>query len=137
MLKRTNKHKIRKPPVECVSLIPMDLVGDARVKYALDLMMATPDCSPNEDFTKAILNCKIKRDELSIDDAMKHLQYRNYVCGKKSHAVVCAMCANRIGMKRCSGCPKTSMIRYCSRECQVMAWPSHKAVCGQCDLSDI
>ncbi len=45
-------------------------------------------------------------------------------------SVLCDMCAKRIGVKKCSGCCNASIpTRYCSRECQVAAWPLHKKTC--------
>ncbi len=43
--------------------------------------------------------------------------------------VLCASCAHFIGVKMCSGCPKGSQTRYCSRACQLEAWPLHKKSC--------
>ena len=45
-------------------------------------------------------------------------------------AVLCSNCAKKMGVKKCAGCSKTSQVRYCSKECQVAAWPSHKGSCG-------
>lgn len=40
---------------------------------------------------------------------------------------VCGWCGIGIGpFKKCSKC---MVVRYCSRECQVAAWPVHKSVC--------
>jgi hypothetical protein len=49
---------------------------------------------------------------------------------KKTLITLCSACAGKIGIKKCAGCPRNSKIRYCSRECQVAAWPSHKLSCG-------
>ena len=51
-----------------------------------------------------------------------------------THIVLCAMCAERVGLKKCAGCPKNSEIRYCSRACQVAAWPVHRISCGYQDV---
>jgi hypothetical protein len=57
---------------------------------------------------------------------------------KISKPVMCAMCAGKIGVKRCAACPKDSEIRYCSRACQVAAWPLHKkAECAGCRAEDV
>ena len=61
-----------------------------------------------------------------IDRAVRVLQQINDSVGAGGRIVVCNACARMIGVKRCSGCST----RYCSRECQVAAWPSHKACCG-------
>lgn len=42
----------------------------------------------------------------------------------------CSWCKTRLKLKElkiCSGC---NVCHYCSRECQVKAWPTHKAFCG-------
>lgn len=63
--------------------------------------------------------------------AMLMLQEINAQLDKKRTIVWCATCAQKVGIKQCSGCPKSSKTRYCSRECQVAAWPSHKTSCGR------
>lgn len=48
----------------------------------------------------------------------------------------CSWCKARMKLKElkiCSGC---NVCHYCSRECQVEAWPTHKAFCGSY-LTDI
>ena len=66
----------------------------------------------------------------SVDLAIDCLNELNKICMKKTLITLCSMCAGMIGIKKCAGCPKNSEIRYCSRECQVSAWPSHKMSCG-------
>jgi hypothetical protein len=43
---------------------------------------------------------------------------------------VCQHCARKIGVRHCSGCARTAETSYCSRECQIAAWPMHKGRCG-------
>lgn len=48
----------------------------------------------------------------------------------------CSWCKTRMKLKElkiCSGC---NVCHYCSKECQVKAWPTHKAFCGSY-LTDI
>lgn len=49
---------------------------------------------------------------------------------KTKDIVLCARCGYFIGVKMCSGCPKGSQTRYCSRACQLDAWPLHKMTCN-------
>jgi hypothetical protein len=65
-----------------------------------------------------------------INLAVDFIQEVNKQIMKDKHVVVvCSMCAKKVGMKRCAGCPKDSDTRYCSRECQIYAWPFHKSSC--------
>jgi hypothetical protein len=67
----------------------------------------------------------------TLDRAMRTLQGIHDRLGQgKTLIVACAHCAARVGLKRCARCPRESTLRYCSRECQLAAWPSHKPTCG-------
>ena len=66
----------------------------------------------------------------NLDLAMDFLNELNEKLVKKSLIMLCSACAGKIGIKKCAGCPRNSKIRYCSRECQVAAWPTHKLSCG-------
>ena len=78
---------------------------------------------------KHLINALITAGECTdVDRAVRILQTLNDKMGRDRQVVVCSMCAKMIGIKKCSGCPKTAT-RYCSRACQVAAWPSHKASC--------
>ena len=76
--------------------------------------------------TKHLFNIALKQNICTVDGAVEILQSINDLLGEGGRIVVCNACAKMIGVKRCSGCST----RYCSRECQVAAWPSHKACCG-------
>ena len=65
------------------------------------------------------------------------LQKINDHMGNPQRVVLCSNCAKKIGVQHCSGCPDTAHTRYCSRECQTMAWPSHKAHCGARAVVDV
>ncbi len=39
---------------------------------------------------------------------------------------VCSGCRRKLALRRCAAC----RTRYCSRECQVEDWPSHKGSCA-------
>ncbi len=46
---------------------------------------------------------------------------------------LCSFCGLKIGTNRCSRCAT----RYCSRGCQLLAWPSHREGCaGHCESSE-
>lgn len=66
----------------------------------------------------------------SLDDTLLYLSIVNACMDAKRKITVCSMCAQKIGLHKCSRCPKDSKTRYCSRECQLAAWPSHKTSCG-------
>ena len=81
---------------------------------------------------KRMVNLLIEAGECKDPNhAFKVLQDMRDQTDKKQTVVVCSMCLLKVGIKQCSGCPKNSKTRYCSRECQVAAWPSHKASCGR------
>ena len=84
---------------------------------------------------KHFVNLRISLDpSVDLGCAVKLLQttYKEYDIHSK--VVLCSNCAKKIGVKRCSACPKTSEIRYCSRQCQVWAWSSHKKTCCGADV---
>ena len=72
---------------------------------------------------------------MELLETMYEMQAPDYTTKK---AVLCAMCAGKVGVKRCAACPEDSEIRYCSRVCQVAAWPLHKkAECAGCRGEDV
>lgn len=77
-----------------------------------------------------MINYYIESEGMSTELALRMYHEVNLEDGKNLHAVACSKCATMIGFKKCTGCPKTSKLRYCSRECQLADWPSHKACCG-------
>lgn len=108
---RTNKHKVRK---------------------------VKPDTKPvnSGDEWLTIKQCKLLANVLIEEGSCKDVERILYVLKEwnntnvsKTCVILCAMCAEKIGIKKCSRCPRNSEIRYCSRECQVAAWPSHRICC--------
>lgn len=80
---------------------------------------------------KRLINILIESGECKDPGhAIKILQDISDQMDKKQNVVTCAACAQKVGLHKCSGCPKDSKTRYCSRECQLAAWPSHKTSCG-------
>jgi len=69
---------------------------------------------------------EIDGEPIDLDRAVKILQEIYDQTGKAKTAVLCANCTKKIGIKTCSRCLSAS---YCSKECQVAAWTSHKTVC--------
>ena len=45
--------------------------------------------------------------------------------GAAKGITVCFACQRKLAVKRCSACST----RYCSRECQLTSWPTHKQDC--------
>ena len=65
----------------------------------------------------------------SFERGMRLLQSVEDDLFKRGKTIVpCSVCAKKIGLKRCGACPQSTE-RYCSRECQVAAWPAHRPVC--------
>ena len=79
---------------------------------------------------RLLYNALIEKGEATLDRCVYGLQKIHDSFGDTKTIVTCAHCAARIGIKRCSRCPNASTIRYCSRECQLAAWPAHKAICS-------
>ena len=78
---------------------------------------------------KHLANFLVKNGETVDPNKSLHLVQTLYDFeGKGKRAVLCGSCAVCIGTKRCSKCSKAY---YCSRECQLAAWPCHKKVCGK------
>jgi hypothetical protein len=81
---------------------------------------------------KILCNALIDNDETTLERCLPIMQTCNAQVKKPTTLVPCTFCARKIGLKQCSGCSRTDNIRYCSRECQLAAWPEHKAVCSGC-----
>ncbi len=84
-----------------------------------------------------LLNALIDRGEGYVEHAVRVLQCLHAQLGSNKTFYICSLCAKRIGVKRCAQCPSTSTVRYCSRRCQVAAWPQHKACCGEQKVIDV
>ena len=77
-----------------------------------------------------LVNILIEQGECKdLPRAVAILQKINDHMGNPQRVVLCSNCAGKIGVKHCSGCPDSPETRYCSRECQKAAWPSHKLLC--------
>ena len=79
---------------------------------------------------RLLINALIQQGEGTLERGLYVLQKIHDYLGDGKRIVACAHCAARIGIKRCARCPNASTIRYCSRECQMGAWPAHKAICS-------
>ena len=66
-----------------------------------------------------------------VERCVATIQKFNTHCGIDQQIVLCTHCANMIGIKRCSACPRTSEVRYCGRDCQLADWPLHKKICSK------
>ena len=84
-----------------------------------------------------MMNDMIDNGDAYVEHVVQVIQSIYDQLGINKKVVVCSLCAKRIGVKRCSQCPITSMVRYCSRRCQVAAWPEHKTCCGEKKAIDV
>ena len=75
-------------------------------------------------------NVMIDNTDTTLERCMDILQSCNARSNKPAMLVPCSFCGKKFGLKQCAGCSKVDSIRYCSRECQVEAWPHHKTVCA-------
>lgn len=81
--------------------------------------------------TRVLCNMLLDDGTCTLEHAMGILQgIHDQVGPHPTTIVACAHCAVRIGIKRCGGCPSDSPLRYCSKKCQIAAWPLHKPCCG-------
>lgn len=90
-------------------------------------------------FKNALLLCNalIETGSGDIERSISTMQQISDQLGKKKHIVACCYCAKKLGIKKCSACPKDSKVRYCSRNCQLEAWPTHKELCGVLEAEDV
>ena len=86
---------------------------------------------------RLLSNILIEEGSGDLGRAVSMLQQINDQLGNEKTIVTCSHCARKIGIKRCAGCSTNSTIRYCSRDCQLAAWPAHKACCGVLKAVDV
>ncbi len=86
---------------------------------------------------RLLCNALIDEGSGDIGRALSMLQQINDQLGIDKTIVTCSHCARKIGIKKCSGCPQNSAIRYCSRDCQLAAWPTHSACCGVAEAVEV
>ena len=72
--------------------------------------------------------CTKIEDTVGIMNAMSKATNELKIGNLTRDSVLCASCAKKVGVKKCSGC--SSPTRYCSQACQVADWPFHKPSCG-------
>lgn len=78
-----------------------------------------------------------ERAPMYLPHAVEMLQELNDSAGVSRKVVLCFQCAKKIGVRHCSGCPDTPETRYCSKECQLAAWPAHKPFCRGRGVVDV
>lgn len=78
---------------------------------------------------RILCNALIDDGSSTLERCMGILQQVNHTLAKPKTLVPCSFCGMKLGLKQCSGCSQTGSARYCSRECQLQAWPKHKAIC--------
>lgn len=104
-------------------------------------LLKETSCVDGEPFTtmkglKILCNALIDDGSATLERGMETLQSLNARERKPKTLIPCSFCAKKIGLHRCAGCSRTESIRYCSRECQLAAWPQHKAVCASSQILD-
>ena len=77
-----------------------------------------------------LCNNMIEAGDTTLERCMHFAQQVNAQSTKPVTIVPCLFCGKKFGLKQCAGCPNVDTIRYCSKECQVGAWPVHKAICA-------
>ncbi len=87
--------------------------------------------------TPLLINALIDQGDTYVEHAVQVMQKLHDQLGNNKQVVICTTCAKKIGVKRCSQCPSTSTIRYCSRQCQVANWQAHKACCGKKEIVNV
>jgi hypothetical protein len=80
--------------------------------------------------TRVLLNYLVDDGTCPLDRAIGILQAIHDQLGHPTTIVACAHCAVRVGIKKCGGCPSDSTLRYCSKNCQIADWATHKLSCG-------
>lgn len=91
----------------------------------------------NMTAVRILYNELIDRGDTTLEDGLLALHFIYAKSDAHRTVTPCSFCGKRIGVQLCSGCSKTSNIRYCSQECQKAAWPMHKAVCASKHVLDV
>jgi hypothetical protein len=86
-----------------------------------------------------LFNVLLDSDQSTIDinEAGKLINQLFKESNTNHSAVLCSHCAKKFGVKQCAACNSTSKIRYCSKTCQIAAWPTHRKSCCFRDVVDI
>jgi hypothetical protein len=77
-----------------------------------------------------ICNAMIDDGNCCLEKGMELILQMNVHCDEPITPVPCSFCGRKFGRNRCSACRNDESVRYCSKECQLGAWPMHKAVCA-------
>ena len=131
MHRRTNKHSSKR-----------ERFDDKVTKIVKDIK--SRDLESNEERVmpvknmKHLLNWRISVDpSVDLGEAVRLLELVNKEYDIHSKVVLCSNCSKKIGVKRCARCLSTSTVRYCSRDCQLAAWPAHRKCCGVIEAVDV
>jgi hypothetical protein len=113
-------------------------------------LMGDPDDENTKELLKyAVLEYEVDCPRNGVDKAMNELMDQGVPCHvaynlaretkkklgikhRRDTTLLCEHCRFKLGTKRCSKCYDKAAgveVRYCGPECQLAAWPSHKAVC--------
>jgi len=77
---------------------------------------------------RSLINALIEEGSGELELGIKVLQKLNDELGKNKHIIACSHCGKKVGISKCGGCMNPA-IRYCSRGCQLEAWPAHRQSC--------
>ena len=77
---------------------------------------------------RTLCNALIADGSSDLERSIELLQKVNDELGKNKHIIACSQCGKKVGISKCGGC-MNSAIRYCSRGCQLEAWPAHRQSC--------
>jgi hypothetical protein len=118
---RTNKHKQKGSKRERL------------LQSAIDTTRVVHDPYKDAKLAPHVINAAIDSPECDaggLERGLRIMAVVNEALGLDRTVVACALCARKLGVKRCAACPRNNALRYCSRECQIAHWPQHRAVCG-------
>ena len=82
-------------------------------------------------------NMLIDDGKATLDSCMEALEPANAMLDKPRTLTPCWFCGKKLGIKLCSGCKRVDAARYCSRECQIMAWHEHRTICASRQIRDV
>ena len=77
---------------------------------------------------RSLCNALIADGSSDLERSIELLQKVNDELGKNKHIIACSNCGKKVGISKCGGC-RNPAIRYCSRDCQLEAWPAHRQSC--------
>lgn len=86
---------------------------------------------------RVLMNALIDEGKTTLEHGMEVLEPANAKLDKPRTLMPCWLCGKKLGIKLCSGCTRVDAARYCSRECQIMAWHEHRTICASRQIRDV